>query len=87
MIIKENKTLESLSLELLFDYWRLADLRVKRCAKAMKHFTVPEQYNKLMNWQLQLQMLSGEIERRADLLPIDFVLELIDKGHTFRFNR
>jgi hypothetical protein len=81
--IQTQEHLESLSLRQLFDQWRVLEVRAKFWfTRSNGNITHPC----YVNVQRLLSQLYEEIERRAELLPTEILMYLIESGEGFSFN-
>lgn len=77
-------SVDKLSDEALFDYWRMAEVRIRHWTYKAPPSPVQDKF--LHNWQLLLQRAYDEMLRRTDTLPAQFILELILSQSNFTWN-
>jgi hypothetical protein len=76
-----------LSLTEIQRQWLSASIHAKHYRKALTLYPESDQYAmSFAQWDVEEKMLYAEIERRADLLPMPLVFDLIDSCLPFQFN-
>ena len=77
----------TLSLTQLNDRWRLAAANENSKGKQLlPDVMIPEQVAyQFTFWNIERKLIDREIERRADLLPTEVLMYLIETGQTFSF--
>lgn len=76
----------NLSLNHLYDHWRIAHNGAKRYEKLAMATGADADAVKFANWNHRMHCAYAEIERRADLLPFALIEQLIETGASFTFN-
>lgn len=78
--------MNKLSLEQLFFHWRIANNRATFYMQKYDITQLDKDAIKFAHWNNRVHVLYVEIERRAELFPVELVLNLIDTCCTFSFN-